>query len=811
MDALLQNLRFAFRTLRKSPGFTAVVVLTLALGIGANSAIFSAVNALLLRPLPYPDPDRLVTIYHYYPSLDGLEAPVSAYGFQRYRDETHSFSHMAVSAGWGADLMLDGEPQRLQGRRVSAQFFDVFGGRPVLGRFPQPEEDAPGRERLVVLSHGLWQRAFGGDPEVIGEVLVMNGEPHEVIGVMPAGFRDFWDREVEIWRPLALTAEQLSVGDNVDWLLLSGRLRPGVTPEAAGSELEEVAERLKGEALVGYPTNWSLHLRTLDQVAKGELRTPLLVLLGAVGFVLLIACANVANLLLARSIERSKEVAVRVALGAQRGDLLRQLLTESMLLSLVGGALGLLFARWSMAGLTGLIGDRLPVGVDLGINLPVLLFTLILSLGTGILFGLLPSLQVTRPDLQGMLREGGRTPTGNRLGRIGRQALVVGEVALALTLLTGAGLLVRSFARLQAVDPGFRPEKLLTFSVILPQSEYDTGEKLVAFFDEAVQRIEALPGVEAVGVTTALPFGGGWDTGSFSVEGHQPAENEPGPWGDIRLISPGFHRTLAVELVRGRLLSKQDRADAPPVVVVDEEMVRRYWPNEDPVGKRITFDGTAGDSIRWITVAGVVAHTKHSGLEEENRVQLYFPLAQRPARGGADIAVRTVGDPLGMLPTVRRAIQAIDSDQPLSRVRTMEAMMEESLGQRRLSMFLLTLFSGLAALLSALGIYGVISHLVSQRTRELGVRLALGAGAGNVVGLVLRQGMGLALGGVALGLLGAFALTRFVASQLFGVEATDPVAFAATALLISLVALLATVLPAARAARLDPLTVLRGE
>jgi predicted permease len=811
MDTLSQNLRFALRTLRKSPGFTAVVVLTLALGIGANSAIFSAVNALLLRPLPYPDPDRLVTVYHYYPSLDGLRAPVSAYGFQRYRDEIRSFSHAAVSSGWGADMMFDDEPQRLQGRRVSAQYFAVFGGRPVLGRLPLPEEDVPGRERVVVLSHGLWERAFGGDAGVIGETLVMNGEPHEVIGVMPAGFRDFWDREAELWRPLALTSEQLSAVDTNEWLSFSGRLRSGVSAEAAASELREFAERLKADALVGYPADWSLHVRTLDEVAKGEVRTPLLVLLGAVGFVLLIACANVANLLLARSRERSREMAVRTALGAQRGDLLRQLLTESVLLSVLGGGLGLLFARWSVAGLTGMIGDRLPAGVDLRISLPVLFFALVLSVGTGFVFGLLPALQVTRPDLQGVLREGARTLTGDRLGRIGRQGLVVAEVALALTLLTGAGLLIRSFARLQAVDPGFREENLLTFSVILPQNEYDTAEKRVAFFDEAVQRIEALPGVEAVGVTTALPFGGGWDTGSFRIDGYQPAENEPGPWGDMRIVSPGFHRTLGVELLRGRFFSEQDRSDAAPVVVVDQEMVRRYWPNENPVGKRITFDGTDGDAIEWITVVGVVAHTKHSGLDEENRVQLYFPLAQRPPFGGADLAIRTVGDPLGMLPSVRSAIQAIDPDQPLSRVRTMEAMMEESLGQRRLSMVLLALFSGLAALLSALGIYGVISHLVSQRTRELGVRMALGAGTGNVVGLVLRQGMALALGGVALGLLGAFALTRFVTSQLFGVTATDPIAFVTTALLLSLVALLATVLPAVRAARLNPVSVLRDE
>ncbi|MFN2431674.1 MAG: ABC transporter permease, partial [Gemmatimonadota bacterium] len=481
MESFRQNLRYALRLLRQRPTFTAVVVLTLALGIGANTAIFSVVNALLLRPLPYPEPDRLVSIWHHYPSLNDLDAPVSARNFPRYRDETRAFESVAVASGWAANLMGEGEPERVPGAVVSAQYFDVFRVRPALGRAFLPEEDAPGREHVLVLSHGFWQRALGGAPDAIGRTLVLNGESYEVIGVMPAGFRDFWNRNVELWRPLALTPEQLENGATNEWLSLAGRLAPGVTVDAAGREMRRFAELLKRDDPDSYPTNWTLVVETLDEFKKGELRPALLVLLAAVGFVLLIACANVANLMLARSMERANEIVIRSAVGAQRRDLVYQLLTESAVLGLLGGVVGLALAAWGVAGLRPAMGDRLPPGTDLAPDAAVLGFTLVLSLATGLLFGVVPALQASRADLQQGLREGGRGLAGDRAGRFARRALVVGEVALALILLTGAGLLIKSFARLQDVDPGFRTDHLLTFSLALPEVVYDTDAQRVAF------------------------------------------------------------------------------------------------------------------------------------------------------------------------------------------------------------------------------------------------------------------------------------------------------------------------------------------
>jgi predicted permease len=813
VQAFLQDLRYGVRLLLKRPGFTAVVVLTLALGIGANTAIFSVVNALLLRPLPYPEPDRLVTINHHYPSLTELNAPVSAAGFRRYRDDTRSFENVAVATGWGANLAGRGEPRRIEAARVSADYFDVFGIRPALGRAPLPEEDVPGREHVVVLSHGFWQRTFGGDPKAIGQTLTLDAEPHEVIGVMPAGYRDFWNRNVELWRPVALTEEQFAAGATNEWLASAARLKRGVSLEAASTEMRRMGEVLKQEDPESYPPDWRLAVRSLNEEQKGELRTPLLVLLGAVGFVLLIACANIANLLLARSMERANEVVIRSAIGAGRREIVRQLLAESLVLSLVGGALGLGLAAFGIAGLGSLLADRLPAGMELAIDWPVLGFTLALSVATGLLFGLLPALQASRPDLQSALR-GGRGLVAEGSGRIARRALVVAEVALALVLLTGAGLFIRSFARLQSVDPGFSTSNLLTFSVTLPEATYDSDVARREFFREVVEGLGTAPGVVAAGGTTVLPFSGSWSTGTFNVEGYEPAENEPDPWGDIRIVTPGYREALGMRLLRGRFIDERDVDSAPDVAVVDEELVRRYWAGLDPLGRRITFDDpetTPADSVEWITVIGVVQHTKHTGLDDEDRVQIYASYAQVPDLDFMNFAVRTSGDPLAAAATVRNIIRSIDPQQPLAELEAMESMLAETLGPRRLIMLLLALFSSLAAVLAAIGIYGVISHLVALRTPELGLRMALGAAPGGLLRLVLGQGLQLALAGVVLGFVAALALMRVVASQLYGVGAGDPVTFLSTAALLTLVALLAALLPAAHAARLDPVAALRSE
>lgn len=808
----MQDIRYGLRRILQSPGFSAIVVLTLALGIGANTVIFSVVDTVLLRPLPYREPDRLVTIEHFYPALDALEAPVSAPGFRDYRDRTRSFAAVAVQTGWNPNLTGDGDPERLVGSTVSGQFFQVLGVPAALGRTLAPGDDREGENRVVVLSHGFWQRHFGGAPDAVGKKMILNGESYQVVGVMPSTFRDFYSRRRELWTPLVFTPEQLADDRRTnEYLNLLARLKPGVAVEGARAEMKTFAEQLKRQYPGSYMADWSLIVTPLARQATGGIRPKLLVLLGAVGCVLLIACVNVANLLLARAAGRLKEVSVRTALGATRGQLVRQLLVESSLLALAGGALGVLGAYWGVRAVAGLGAANLPFATDLSIDGTVLAFAFGISLLTGLLFGLAPALQTTAGNHAQTLREGGRGATADRSGKILRRVLVVGEFALALALLASAGLLLKSFARLQDVDPGFRPGRLLTFTINLPDPKYPDDTKQIAFFDQALERIAAVPGVVAVGGTSVMPFGGDWTTGSFQVEGYQQAEGQPGPWGDIRTVSPGFFQTLGIPLRRGRTFTPQDGADSVPVAVVDEEMVRRYWPNQDPIGKRVTFgppDG--GTEPEWIEVVGVVAHTAHEGLDAERRIQLYLSYRQQGIAFMA-FAVRTAGEPEVAVGPVREAVRAVDRDQPISNVRTMEELLDESMEERRLTMTLFGLFAGMALLLAALGIYGVMSYSVAQRSHELGVRMALGAARASVLRLVLRQGMLLAAVGILLGLAASFGATRLVASQLFGVEPTDPATLAAVTLLLGGIALAANTLPALRATRVDPVIALREE
>jgi putative ABC transport system permease protein len=808
MEAILQDFRYGARRLLRSPGFSALVIITLALGIGANTAIFSVVNALLLRPLPYANPGELVTIEHVYPSLDDLHAPVSAQGFQIYRDETKSFSGVAVQTGGGVNLTGVGDPERLVGSRVSAQYFSTYAAQPAMGRVFLPEEDQPGAAKVAVLSDEFWRRRFGADPAILQKTLTLNGEPYQVIGVMPAGYRDFFNRRTEIWTPVAFAPEEYQSGN--EFLLLTARLAPGISLAAAQAEMTQVANRIKAENPDAYPPNWTLTVTSLTEKATGNVRTPLLILLGSVGMVLLIACANVANLLLARAAGRLKEVSVRLAMGAKRWQLIRQLLSESMLLGLIGGLAGLGIAYAGVKLLVRFAPPQLDVLDTVSIDGKVMMFTLLVSVVTGFVFGLAPALQSTRANVSDTLREGGRGAIADRSGHALRRVFVVAELALALTLLAGAGLLIRSYERLSSVDPGFNPENLLTFNLALPAMRYTNDTTRIQFFDRVLSAMSNSPGVRGVAAVSTMPFAGSWSTSSFTVEGYTVPENQPGPWGDIRIVNEDYASAMGIPVTRGRFFTANDRADGQPVAVVDEELVRRYWPDTDPIGKRITFDDAADSTSQWISVIGVVGHTAQEGLDAEKRVQVYFSYRQN-VTPFMQVGVRTAGDPLAIVPSIRQAVKSVDAELPLANLNTMEALVAESIGPRRLSTSLLGFFSGLALLLAALGIYGVIAHSVMQRTQELGVRMALGAGAKDVLRLVMMQGLTIAGIGLTVGIGGAFALTRLMKSQLYQVDATDPVTFISVAAILLAVALLATLLPALRAMRLDPVQALRQE
>ena len=809
----MRDIRYSIRRLLNSPAFTTVVILTLGLGIGANTAIFSVINTVLLQPLDYRDPDRLVTINHFYQSvaLNNLEAPVSAIGFRDYRDKTKSFEAVAVETGWSANLTGTGDPERVPASEVSGDYFRVFGVAPELGRVFGRDEDEPGKNRVVVLSDGLWKRIYGGDRGVIGKTMQLNAQTYTILGVMPQGFRAFFNVRADIWSPLALDPKQFTSANYTnEWLNLTARLKPGVSVTQAAAEMHAFADQVRRLYPNAVGQGWTLKVKSLNELSTGGIRPALLVLLGAVGFVLLIACANVANLLLARVTSRQKEVAIRTALGADRWVLVRQLLTESVLLALAGGLLGLGIAYWSVKTLTVIV-PNIPRANDLGIDARVMAFTLVVSVLTGLLFGVVPALQTSRTNLHETLKEGGRSGTADVSGRTMRRALVVGEVALALTLLIGAGLLIRSVVRLEHVAPGFDPDRLLTFDIALPNAKYPNDTIRQQFFEAMIDRISHVPGVGGVGGTSTMPFSDNWSTGSFQVEGYQTGPNQPGPWGDIRVVTPEFFRTMRIAILQGRSFGTQDIRGGQAVAVIDEEFVKKYYRGQNPIGKRITFGAPPGKQPDYINIVGVVGHTMHEALDAKPRIQLYLPYSQVPNIPSMSVAVRTSGDPLLMARPVRDAIHTVDKDMPISNVKSMDALLESSLGQRRLSMILLGAFSAIALLLASIGIYGVLAYSVTQRSRELGIRMALGAARGAVLRLVIGQGMALAGIGIVIGLVGAFALTRLLTSQLYSVTPTDPATFVGVSLLLAGIALVATLLPALRATRVDPVVALREE
>src|SRR5262245_50659585 len=812
MQTLWQDLRFGFRTLTRKPGFTIVAVIALALGIGANTAIFSVVNSVLLRPLAYQDPEALVVINHDYPKIN-LKASVSAIGYTHYRDNAKSFESVVAMTGGGFNLTGGGDPEQVNGSRITYNFFSALGAEARLGRVFLPEEDQPGRNKVVVLSHGFWQRRFGGDPGIVNKTIMLNDESYTVVGIMPPRFQ--FGRElgqvVDLWTPIAFTPQQLTYNNLTnEFLFVFARLKPGVTIGQAQTELDTIADNLRRQYLpwAGSRSGWGLTTGYLSELVIGNIRQALWILMGIVGLVLLIACANVANLLLARAADRQKEMAIRTALGAGRWRVIRQLLTESALLALMGGAIGLLLAWLGINALAKVNQVQIPRASEIGLDWRALAFTLGVSLLTGIVFGLVPAIQISKADLHETLKEGGRTGSSGARAWV-RNTLVVLEMGLALVVLVSAGLLIRSFWRVQQVNPGFAPRGVLAMSLSLPTTKYKVPAQRANFYHELLQRIRALPGVQSAGATSILPLSGNNSSGSFRIEGRVVPPGQSSPHGDRWAATTDYFSTMKIPIIRGRFFDDRDTMESQPVAIIDETMRRKYWPDEDPSGKRITLQSRDGYPI-WREIVGIVGHVKHSGLEGESRVQYYIPHSQ-VQNSFMGLVVRTNVDPASLTGAVRGAISGLDKDLPVFRVKTMDQFVIDSTAQRRFAMTLVGIFATVAMALAAVGLYGVLSYSIMQRSHEIGIRMALGAQVRDVLRMVVGQGMLLALAGVVLGSVAAFLLTRLMANLLFNVTPTDPLTFTTISLLLSLVALLACFVPARRATKVDPIEALRYE
>jgi putative ABC transport system permease protein len=818
----LQDLRYGARMLWKSPVVSLVAVVALALGIGANTAIFSVVNTVLLKPLPFEGADRLVMVWDTHPlgrKLGYDYVPSSNGSFEDFRQQSESFEQMAALDFWTVNLTGRNEPERIEGTSVSTSLFPLLRVRPMLGRAFTPEEERQGAAHVVLMSHGLWQRRFGGDANVVGQTVTLDGEQYEVVGVMPpdftfpqnSGLPAFFSfaQKTDLWTPRVL-AEEERRNHQSHHIAIIGRLKPGRTLEQAQAELSTIARRLEQQ----YPDeleDFGVSVLPLHEQVIGKSRVAILVLLCVVGFVLLIACANVANLLLARAAARQKEVAIRTALGASRLRVIRQLLTESVLLAFIGGACGVLLAMWGVDLLVALSPGDIPRTGEIGIDSRVLAFTFGVSLLTGLAFGLAPALQASSSDLHEALKEGGRGgTTGPRRARV-RNVLIVSEVALALVLLAGAGLLVRSFFKLRNVGPGYDPENVLTLDVPLPGTRYKEGAQTAAFYQRLIERVKALPGVEAVGAVSHLPLTGAEELDGFEIEGRPgPESGENVQSADFRVVSTDYFSAMKIPLVRGRYFTEQDTADAPGVIIIDETLARRFFSDEDPIGKRMNEAGSPTPR-GYLTVVGVVGGVKHSSLDAEPKPAMYVSYLQSPWLD-MTLTVRTSGAPAENLAgAVRQEVWALDKDQPVARVATMKSLFARAVAPQRFQMLLVGLFAAVALLLSVVGIYGVMAYSVTQRTHEIGIRMALGAQRRDVFKLLMGQGMTQAFIGILLGLAGAFALTRLMSSLLYGVSATDPLTFAGVSLLLAAVALLACYVPARRAMRVDPMVALRYE
>jgi len=802
----MQDLRYAIRIMRKSPGFIAVAVLSLALGIGANSAIFSVVNTVLLRPLPYPGSDRLVQVWETNPRANRWGQGVSYPDVLDWREQNEVFEDVAAFRVWACNITGGDYPEVVPGLLVTSNLFSFLRATPMLGRAFLPEEDQSGRSGVVILRYGLWQRWFGADPGVLGQTVMIEGQNHTVIGIMPPGF-DFpasiqGGTGPDLWMPLGAHPDREDRARHN--FRVVARRKTGVTVERAQANMDSIVHgiglrdpghRGRGARVAGLQWN-----------ATSEARPSLLILLAAIGLVLLIACANVANLQLARATGRQRETAIRQALGANRRRLISQLLTESMLLALMGGAAGLLLAVWGVEVLVRL-GPNIPRLQETRVDLTVAGFTLLVSLATGILFGVAPAFQGSRIDLTEALKEAGARSTAGSSHARTRSLLVVAEVALALVVLIGAGLLMRSFLALESVDPGFNPQNVLT--AYLGAGLSADPRRQVAFYRDVMDRLEALPNVEAAGAASATPFRPD-SNGPFRVEGQPaPRPGDPVISGLLPRVTPGYFREMGIRLRRGRLFTWADNENTPLAAVINETLARQSWPGEDPVGKRISIDDRKGEPV-WRQVVGIVGDTKDDGVAERVRPAIYVPLAQFP-QGFMVLAVRAHAEPVSLAATIRREVMAVNQDQPLYGVRTMESMISNSISQRLFQTLLLGIFAVAALVLAAVGIYGVVSYSVSQRTHEIGIRMALGARQSEVLALVLRQGLGLALAGVATGLLSSLAVSRMLSGLLYGVSATDPATFALAPCVMLVVALVACYLPGRRATKVDPMVALRYE
>jgi putative ABC transport system permease protein len=809
METLWQDLRFGFRQLLNKPGFALIAVLSLALGIGANTAIFSLVDAVLLRPLPFHDPDRLVMVWE---DATGIGFPRNTPAPANYADwktQNQVFEDMAALSWKSYNLTDEGEPEQVEAQAVTANFFPLLGVKPELGRNFTQEEDQPGRNKVALISYGLWQRRFGGDPALIGKAILLDGEKSTVIGVMPPGFQ-FLAKETGLWVPMAFSREELAKRSS-HYLTVVARMKPDVTLAQARSDIAAIMQRInRDHPQPGF--EFGSTVISLREQLAGDVRPALIVLLVAVGFVLLIACANIANLLLSRGAARFREIAVRTALGAGRRRIVRQLLTESMLLAAAGGVAGLLFAWLSFSFLKQLIPGGMVLNAAVRIDARIFGFTLLLSLLTGVIFGLAPALQAAKVDLNEALKQsGGRTGTGAGHRRL-RSALVIIEIALALVLLVGAGLLIQTFLRLRALDIGVDTENVLTARTLLPRSKYGELPKRAAFYQQVLERVRALPGVVSAGYTTAVPLTWKGGTSSFTVEGR-----EQGPVKDAltRQVSPGYMETMGIRLRRGRFFDDRDGAQSQPVSIINETMAHQFWPGGNALGKRFKF-GLPDSQTPWVTVVGVVGDVKEMGLQAPAKPEMFFPYQQPPNpfwfwNAPRDLTVRTSGDPLSVAAAVRQAVWSVDRNQPVSNIRTMGHVLAEEVAQRRIGMMLLAAFAALALLLASLGIYGVLSYAVAQRTQEIGIRMALGADRKDVLRMVVTDGIRLATAGIAIGLGVSFALTRLMAGLLFGISASDPRTLGAVTLLLIAVALIACYVPARRAAKVDPMIALRCE
>jgi putative ABC transport system permease protein len=809
METILRDIRFGIRTLLKRPGSTVIALIALALGIGVNTAVFSVVDSVLLRPLPLKDPARLMSIWEGNLAVGVGKNEMAPANFFDLRNQSRAFEGVGAYGDKSFNLSGEGEPVRLEGQLVSANVPEILGIPPLLGRTFSAEEDQPGKHRVVILSHALWQRRFNADPAIVGRTIRLDGEPFTVIGVMPKGFF-FPVRDTELWSPWAMEPEE-AAGRGDHYLHVIARLKPSVTPESAGADIGAIAAQLSSM----YPrTNEGLGftINSLHQDYVGNLRLPILILFASVGLVLLIACANVANLLLAEATTRRKEIAIRRALGAHSWSIMRQMLIESLLLAGVGGLLGVLGANWGVKLLSQLVPESLSQLQDVGVDTRVLLFTCGVTLLTGVVFGTVPALQASRTKPGDTLNEVERDHAGGTRGHRVRRLLVITEVALAVVLLVGAGLLIRSFQRLRKVDPGFRTDNLLTMRMVLPFPRYSKPQVRRAFYDGVLERVRALPGVESAGMISFLPLSMSGINFSFSLEGRPAPTDMNLPMALYRVVSPDYFQTMGISLQRGRSFDAHDTADATAVVMINRRLADEFWPSEDPTGKRLKV-GPPDSPNPWATVVGVVGDVRQSGLYGEQKFELYAPYTQdnRGFVAPRDLVVRTTTNTAQIAAAIRQSVWAVDKDQPISNVRTMNQVFSATVSGERFQTLLLTLFASVALLLACVGLYGVISYSVVQRTHEIGVRMALGAQREDVLRLVISQGLGLTFVGTLLGLVASFLLTRVMSQMLFRVTPSDPLTFAGVAGLLIIVAFLACYIPARRATKFDPLVALRYE